>query len=158
VSGTNEGVEALAAVVADARRKAGGISIQALAEVAGFKSQQALQQKLTGRVRFQPPELVRLAEALDLDAVYLIGVYWPEVAQADRVPAELRRVMARATPGQRRSIVTEARRVTGTGRPISLTAATHANLRGAAGDGAAKLRKGKPRSRPSPPSEDTPET
>jgi transcriptional regulator with XRE-family HTH domain len=99
VAGTDDEVrKADLRAVIDARRDERRLTIAALAQRAGFNSQQALGGKLTGAVEFKVPELVRLAQVLELDAIELVCVRWPELAEADRLRT-LRRILSGADEG-----------------------------------------------------------
>jgi transcriptional regulator with XRE-family HTH domain len=145
-------------LVGDALRRAG--SQAKLAAQVGV-SQQTISNWNSGKLP-KPEEAVRLAVALGHDPLTLLGHLWPAIAEADPVPAELRAVLARATPRQRRAVVTEAKRIVGPPKPLRLVESEHqavpmaaAKKRGAAMAKRPSIRK---TSRPSPRVEEDPET
>lgn len=87
MSGTNGDVTTFRSVI-DARRDDLGLTLQRLAQQAGFNSTQALQGKLAGRTGFKVPEVARLADVLGMDAAELLAVLWPELTDASPIIAE----------------------------------------------------------------------
>jgi transcriptional regulator with XRE-family HTH domain len=127
-------------------------------------SQAAVSKWVNAAGGIQIEQAIRLAPVLGQDVLEFVKNLWPELAHADPVPAELRELLARATPKQRRTIVTQAKLVLADPTPnvIHLPERVHDDTRGVDRDvpAAAKRKKpgpvgkGRKAPRPKPPVED----
>lgn len=56
-----------------------GMTQQTLAERAGYNSTQALSKKLKGNGRFTVPEIITIAEQLEVPPLQILGTAWPDI-------------------------------------------------------------------------------
>ncbi len=103
-------------------------------------SQAAVSKWVKGTSRIQLDQAIRLAPVLDQDVVPFVHRLWPDLADADPVPPELREILRAASDdqvveviGRARSIVESGRR-TRPARRAAIDEATNDEFAMAAGD------------------------
>lgn len=79
-------------------------------------SQAAVSKWIRGKGGIEVEQAIRLALVLDHNVLEFVGRLWPEIAESDPVPSELRVLIDRATDAQVVEIVARARSIIESGR------------------------------------------